>query len=48
MHKGIMAKVGGNEIHVKYVKKHVNFTKSEGTFAKVGGERNISRNREEN
>jgi len=39
MHKCIMVKVvGGIEIHVKYVKKHVNFTKSEGkeTFPKIG------------
>ena len=27
MHKCIMGKAGGNEIHVKYVEKHVNFTK---------------------
>ena len=33
MHTCIMVKVGGNEIHVKYV-KHVNFTKSGGKFAK--------------
>ena len=32
MHKCIMVKLGGNETHVKYVKKYVNFTKSEGKF----------------
>jgi len=38
-----MVKVGGNEIHVKYVKKHVNFTKSWGeNFARVGGKVKIS------
>ena len=33
MHKCIMVKVGGNEIHVKYVKTR-NLTKSEGEILK--------------
>jgi len=37
MHKCIMVKVGGNEKHKKYAKKHVNFTKPGGKFVKVGG-----------
>jgi len=32
-----MVKVGGNDIHAKYVKKHVNFTKSGGKFIKSRG-----------
>ena len=32
--KCIMVKVGGNETHIKYVKKQVNFTKSEGGICK--------------
>jgi len=35
MHKCIMVKLGGNEKH-KVCKKHKNFTKSGGKFAKVG------------
>ena len=46
MHKCIMVKLGGNDKHIKYVKKHVNSKKSWGEFAKVGGEKKISRNRE--
>jgi len=30
----------GNEKHIKYVKKYVNFTKSRGKFGKVGGNKN--------
>ena len=38
MNKCIMVKLaGGNKKHRKYVKKHVNFTKSGGKFAKVRG-----------
>jgi len=37
MHKCIMVKLGGNEKHIKYVKKYASFTKSEGKFGKVGG-----------
>ena len=33
-----MVKVGGNEIHVKYVK---NRSKTEGKFVKVGGKNNF-------
>jgi len=32
MHKCIMVKLVGNEKHVKYANKHVNFPKSEGNF----------------
>ena len=34
MHKGIMVKVGGNEKHIKYVKKHVNLPKTGGNLSK--------------
>jgi len=37
MHKCIMVKLGGNETHIKYVKKQVNFMKSGGKFGKVVG-----------
>ena len=43
MHKCIMVKVGGNDIHVKYVKTRT-FYEIRGEFAKVGGGK-ISRNR---
>jgi len=32
-----MVKLGGNEEHMKYVKKHVNFPKSEGEICKSRG-----------
>ena len=35
-----MVKVGGNEIHIEYV-KHVNFTKTGGKWLKVGGNDNF-------
>jgi len=35
MHHG--QSIGGNEKQIEYVKKHVNFTESEGKFGKVGG-----------
>ena len=39
MHHG---QTRGNEKHIKYVKKiHVNLTKSEGKFEKVGGNKNF-------
>ena len=37
MHKCIMVKVGGNEIHVKYVKTGKFYEIRGGNFAKVGG-----------
>ena len=40
MHKCIMVKVGGNEIHKVY-KKKVNFSKTEGKFFKVGENNNF-------
>jgi len=36
MHKYIMVKVGGKQKTQKVRKNHVNFTKSEGKFARVG------------
>jgi len=45
MHHG--QTIGGNEKHVKYVKKHVNFTKSGRKIKTVGGNnkfREIGRN----
>ena len=41
MHKCIMVKVGGNEKHIKYVKKHVNLMKTEWEILKSMGERII-------
>ena len=40
MHKCIMVKVGGNEKHIKYVKKR-KFAENRGKFVKVGRERII-------
>src|SRR6218665_618711 len=41
MHKCIMVKVGGNEIHVKYVKSRLICVKQRGKFVKVGGNNNF-------
>src|SRR6218665_3999302 len=36
-----MIKLRDNEEHIKYVKKHVYFTKSRRKFGKVGGNKNV-------
>src|SRR6218665_1388860 len=41
MHKCIMVKVGGNEIHIKYVKSRGIFVKQGGKFLKVGRNSNF-------
>ena len=46
MHKCIMVKVGGNEIHVKYVKTRQFYEIRGESFSKsIGEKRKISRNR---
>ena len=40
MHKCIMVKAGGNEIHVKYAKSR-KFIEIRGKFAVVGGKKNF-------
>ena len=39
--KFIMVKLGGNEKHIKYVKKHLHFTNSGEKFEKVVGNNNF-------
>ena len=47
MHKCIMVKVGGKQkIHIKYVKKQVNFSKTEEQIFKVGALRGNNNFRE--